>query len=229
MSHPFFRSIGLFIALFLGQSSTDAMLAYPETFTDGDFTANWCLDGSTLHMQLISTGTGWISLGFTDTVGMGASMINTDIALFNDSGFQDSWSTALSPPPSDVSLGGTSDISVDSFTDNGSSTIVEFNRPLTTSDSSFDLDLASPRFLVWAFHATEDDYTAAFPTGWHGANRGFGPSTDFSLAGACTAVPEPSAFLFLLLVGFALVGFKSLQNVLQCRQSLASWFDATSR
>jgi len=102
--------------------------------------------------------TGWVGIGF-DPVSV---MDQADMVIaWIDSGGKvyalDCFSTGLfGPHPPDTDLGGTNDLIAFGGKEEGGKTVLEFQRPLKTSDS-FDkpIDPTKPLKIIWAYSETD--------------------------------------------------------------------------
>ena len=125
-------SIRVWFALTLLAAMISPTLAqdveYAETFTPhSQFTANWCTDGDDIRFQLISEGTGWLAIGFSNN----QSMPDSDVIMLTGEGVaQDAFADFRSAPIPDDSQ----DITVISSSEVDGMTTVEFSRAIATGD-----------------------------------------------------------------------------------------------
>ena len=164
------------LAVFLTSvAQADHEIGYTESFVpNADYSVEWCTDADSVNFRVTAATTGWVGLGFSDN----QLMPNSDIIQASDSApIKDGWAVARAAPPTDASQ----DVTQHTATESGGQTIVEFNRPIDTGDMD-DLSLDTPRFLLWAYHTSNDNY------GSRHSRRGFSNSTiDISAAAACTS------------------------------------------
>lgn len=164
------------VAMITSAVSADDEIGYTESFSpNGDFTADWCVEGATINFRITADASGWVGLGFSDN----QLMPNSDIIQANGAGaIQDGWALARAAPPADASQ----DVTLRSATEDGGTTIVEFSRLLDTGDED-DLSLDRARYLLWAFNASNDSFNQRH------SFRGFSPSMLVLSAASPCATP----------------------------------------
>ena len=163
----------LFLALLTTVASADHEIGYTETFVpNGSYSVQWCTEAENVNFRVTANATGWVALGFSNN----QLMPSSDIIQTNGNGqIKDGWAVARAAPATDAFQ----DVTLHTATEAGGQTIVEFSRPIDTGDVD-DLSLDTPRFLLWAFHATNDSFITRH------SNRGFTSDTvDVSAAAAC--------------------------------------------
>jgi hypothetical protein len=131
-----------------------------DLFNDTTLIFYWTVENSTLIGAIVVETEGWVSIGFKPTSGMkdadqvfGYVEDNGTVNVF------DCYSTGrYGPHPTDESLGGTYDLLAYGGSEKNGTTIIEFQRNLTTQDE-FDNDLESNgEFkIIWAL-GTEDEF-----------------------------------------------------------------------
>lgn len=131
-----------------------------DLFNDTTLIFYWIVENRTLFGAMVAKTDGWVSIGFKPTLGMkdadqifGYIYSNGTVDVF------DCYSTGqYGPHPTDESLGGTFDILAYGGSEKNGTTIIEFQRNLTTPDE-FDNDLESKgEFkIIWAL-GTKDDF-----------------------------------------------------------------------
>ena len=174
MIHNVSRVTTAFILLTLGSHVLAQDVEYAESFEpNGQFSAQWCVEGDMLRMRLAAEAQGWLAIGFSDD----QLMANTDVIMVTGEGdAQDAFADRRSAPiPDDLQ-----DITIHSAAQDGNMTIVEMSRPITTLDDEGDFSLDEDRFLLWAYHNSSDSFFSRH------SRRGF--STDrvnFQSAGVC--------------------------------------------
>ena len=110
-------------------------------------------------------GSGWVSFGLTNQADQAHSGMDVWTATFNGNTpiVVDSWEMingGLSEPASDVSQGGTNDITLISGTKGTGYTTWTFSRPLTTGDSAHDVTIKNQaQTWLWAYNANTFDIT----------------------------------------------------------------------
>jgi len=100
------------------------------------FTLRWAMvAGDNLAVELSAPTTGWVAVGFDPT----QVMMNGNILMgYVESKaviMSDEWGTASTSHASDVSLGGSSDVTVDGGFESLGSTEIQFTIPLNSGDS----------------------------------------------------------------------------------------------
>ncbi len=130
-------------------------------------------DGLNLEGKLTANTTGWVAVGFNPT----SVMRNANIIIAYVSGgntlIRDDWGTSNTAHVSDISLGGTSDVTLTGGSETAGQTSVEFTLPLQTADQ-YDrpLQIGSTYTVILARGANGAD---SF-TGMH-ADAGYGSIT----------------------------------------------------
>lgn len=100
------------------------------------FTLRWAtVAGDNLAVELNAPTTGWVALGFDPTQAMMNG--NIIIGFVESKGVvaRDDWGTGLTAHASDISLGGSSDLTVDGGLESLGSTEIQFTIPLNSGDA----------------------------------------------------------------------------------------------
>jgi hypothetical protein len=131
-----------------------------DLFNDTTLIFYWTVENETLISAIVAKTEGWVSIGFKSTLGMkdadqifGYVYDNGSVNVF------DCYSTGqYGPHPIDESLGGTFDVLAFGGSEKNGTTLIEFQRNLTTQDE-FDNDLESTgEFrIIWAL-GTKDEF-----------------------------------------------------------------------
>jgi len=113
---------------------TVAAQDWQELTVDG-FTLRWAtLEGGNLGIELTGPTTGWVAVGFDpEQMMQGANLIIGYVESGTPS-LRDDWGVALTSHASDVSLGGSDDVTVDGGSESGGETTIEFTIPLDSGD-----------------------------------------------------------------------------------------------
>jgi hypothetical protein len=122
------------------------------------------IENDTIYIGLVSEGLGWIAIGFSNenpgTVRHKGSdiVIASYIKESNTTIYGDEYGSSSSSHVSDISLGGTNDILNIQASENSTSTIVEFSRKLSSTDS-YDNNLfpGEATYIIWAYQKDNDD------------------------------------------------------------------------
>ncbi|MDD4310707.1 MAG: T9SS type A sorting domain-containing protein [Candidatus Cloacimonetes bacterium] len=133
----------IIILFFLADLSSTllAQSAWQTTSADGvAFEYRTSADGLSLEGKLNAETSGWVGVGFNPTnVMQGANFIIGYVSNGNPS-IRDDWGTSATTHASDLSLGGSSDVTIIEGTEAGGITSLHFTLPLVTEDS-FDRPL----------------------------------------------------------------------------------------
>ena len=133
--------------------------------------------------------TGWVGIGFDPVSVMDqADMVIGWVDSAGKPHALDCFSTGLfGPHPPDTDLGGTEDLVAFGGREDGDSTVVEFKRPLQTSDP-YDkaIDPLKPLKIIWAYGETDDFEELHIAAG----------STEINLRTGETTEREGGRFLF---------------------------------
>lgn len=106
-----------------------------QEITSQGITFQWRVMGDSLEMVLSAPTTGWVGVGFDPTQQMEDA--NFLLGYYADGSVEarDDWGTGAFSHASDLSLGGTDDISVDGGDEAGGETTVEMTIPMDSGDS----------------------------------------------------------------------------------------------
>ena len=128
-------SLALIIVLLVSYTFLTAQSEWQSVSAAGvEFSYRVTADGENLEGIISAATTGWVSVGFNPTVQMRDANIIIAYVLDNETFIRDDWGTSNISHASDVSLGGTSDISVISGSEEGGLTSVHFVIPLDSND-----------------------------------------------------------------------------------------------
>jgi hypothetical protein len=132
--------------------------ALADTLETNGYRLIWAVDQDMLDVTMSAPTTGWVAVGF-HTEG---AMKNADIVIGYVSGGEatarDDFGTDYTRHASDISLGGTDDVSSVSGTETGGRTSISFSIPLSSGDSSdHDLIPGSTVSIIMANGANDDD------------------------------------------------------------------------
>lgn len=127
------RTLAIAVAV-LAMAATAAAQEWQELTVDG-FTLRWAtLEGGNLGVELTGPTTGWVAVGFDpDQMMQGANLIIGYVESGTPS-LRDDWGVATTSHASDVSLGGSDDVTVDGGSESGGETTIEFTIPLDSGD-----------------------------------------------------------------------------------------------
>ena len=143
MTNYFRTNIAFCLIYLAGTFCLAQEVQYAESFEpNGQYNAQWCVDGDMLRMRLEAQAQGWLAIGFSDN----QLMPNTDVIMLTGEGVaQDAFADRRSAPIPDDQQ----DITVHSTSEDGGFTVVEFSRPIQTMDDEGDFSLDQDRFLLW--------------------------------------------------------------------------------
>lgn len=133
--------------------------SHRAVFKGGDFVLHWKISEGKAAFAMDAKTTGWVSIGFEPTVVMkDADMI---FGWVNDQGetfVLDCYSTGMfGPHPPDTDLGGTEDIIAFGGREQEGRTVIEFLRPLTSTDPyDRNLPASGEVDIIWAYGETDN-------------------------------------------------------------------------
>jgi len=133
------RNATLFIILAVlmaaGLSSLQAQAEW-QSVTAANITLEYRVSQNSQDLECRLTGatTGWVAVGFNPTSVMRNANIIIGYVSGGNTQLRDDWGTTNTSHVSDISLGGTSDVTLISGTEEAGSTILHFSIPLSTAD-----------------------------------------------------------------------------------------------
>jgi len=128
--------------------------SHKAEFDKGNYILHWKTSANSIAFAMEAKTTGWLALGFEPTrVMKDADMVLGWVDGSGKAFIVDAWSTGtFGPHPEDSSLGGRNDITGFSGSEKNGNTIIEFSRPLASSDK---YDHSLPSFgdvkIIWAY------------------------------------------------------------------------------
>ncbi|MHA2275864.1 MAG: fibronectin type III domain-containing protein, partial [Candidatus Kariarchaeaceae archaeon] len=122
------------------------------------FTLHYTVDGATIYIALVASGTGWVALGIDPD--SGARMLGADIIIGYYDGttnIRDDHGTSETKHEADT----TGNILSSAAGESGGSTTLEYSRLLNTGDTSEDkiISVGVPTLIIWAYHSSSDGFT----------------------------------------------------------------------
>lgn len=107
-----------------------------QEITVEGFTLRWAtVAGNNLAVELTAPTTGWVAVGFDPVQVMKDANILIGYFASNTASVRDDWGVGNTVHAADVSLGGTSNLTVDGGSESGGSTEIKFTIPLNSGDS----------------------------------------------------------------------------------------------
>ncbi|KAH3743555.1 glucooligosaccharide oxidase, partial [Pelomyxa schiedti] len=158
------------------------------------FILSWVVSPDKLSITFSMTGrtTGWVSMGLNSQ----CSMTSADkVVGWVDSGgaltIMDAYSTGYTVPPLDTSMGGTSDITATSGTQNTTHTTLTWTRNLITGDS-YDVDITdSILSVMWAVGTADGNSPTDYSMHGSQSSGGYG-CTQINFLSDCTSISYSS-------------------------------------
>ncbi len=105
-----------------------------DSLTASSFKFKWATDGALLRCTLSAPTTGWVSVGFNPTVMKKDANLIIGYFKQGTAYIQDNWGTSQTAHASDVSLGGTDDVTDISGSETTGRTEISFAIPLDSGD-----------------------------------------------------------------------------------------------
>ncbi|XP_066270631.1 DBH-like monooxygenase protein 1 homolog [Branchiostoma lanceolatum] len=134
---------------------------------EGKFHLFWKFDDEKIEAQVQTTG--WVGLGLSPNGGMPGSDIAIGWVKDGTAYLTDRYAEAQAQPPVDESQ----DWELVSGYENGTHTVLRFNRKLTTCDVRDRVINEDTMRVLWAWHDDDpEDESGAGGPAYHGANRG---------------------------------------------------------
>ncbi|XP_078694608.1 DBH-like monooxygenase protein 1 homolog [Branchiostoma floridae x Branchiostoma belcheri] len=136
---------------------------------DGKFLLFWKFDEEKIEFEARVQTTGWVGLGLSPNGGMPGSDIAIGWVKDGTAHLTDRYADEKAQPPVDESQ----DWELVSGNENGTHTVLRFNRKLTTCDVRDRVINADTMRVLWAWH-DDDPEDESGPSGpaYHGSNRG---------------------------------------------------------
>ncbi|XP_078684910.1 DBH-like monooxygenase protein 1 isoform X1 [Branchiostoma floridae x Branchiostoma belcheri] len=132
----------------------------------GKFLLSWKYDDEKIELEARVQTTGWVGLGLSPNGGMPGSDIAIGWVKDGTAHLTDRYAEAQAQPSVDESQ----DWELVSGNENGTHTVLRFNRKLTTCDVKDRVINADTMRVLWAWH--DDDPEDESGPAYHGANRG---------------------------------------------------------
>jgi len=111
----------------------DAPAAY-SVHKAGDITLSWMVDGKMLHVKVSAPTTGWVAVGFDPKSHMEGANLILGYVKDGQVHIEDDYATQPYGHASDVSLGGTDNVTDAAGTESGGVTEISFTIPLDSGD-----------------------------------------------------------------------------------------------
>ncbi len=105
-----------------------------QTVTAEGISFGWRVMGDSLEVELTGPTTGWVAAGFDPESMMNGSNLIIGYVSGGTVSVRDDWGTSQTQHESDVSLGGTDDVTVDGGSESDGETTIEFTIPLDSGD-----------------------------------------------------------------------------------------------
>lgn len=128
--------------LFVLILSAGASAQFWQELTVEDFTLRWATVSETeLSVELSASTTGWVAVGFDNTMAMQDANIIIGYVLSGTPSIRDDFGVAPNSHAADTLLGGSHDLTIDGGTESGGVTEIQFTIPLDSGDQ-YDKALA---------------------------------------------------------------------------------------
>lgn len=131
---------------------------YPGELAENEYELFWAADESYFYAAMRAATTGWVALGIEPSAGMKDADMIMGLVRGGNVEVYDLFSTGrFGPHPPDTELGGSNDILEYGGSEQDGSTVVEFKRPLDTSDE-YDHALArGERYrILWSYGDSDE-------------------------------------------------------------------------
>ncbi|CAH1233415.1 MOXD1 [Branchiostoma lanceolatum] len=136
---------------------------------EGKFHLFWKFDDEKIEFEAQVQTTGWVGLGLSPNGGMPGSDIAIGWVKDGTAHLTDRYAEAQAQPPVDESQ----DWELVSGYENGTHTVLRFNRKLTTCDDRDRVINEDTLRVLWAWHDQDpEDVSGASGPAYHGTNRG---------------------------------------------------------
>jgi hypothetical protein len=132
---------------------------YAHELTDKDISFAWSVDGDTLAVKLSAKTDGWVGIGFNPTKSMQDANFILGYVKKGEAKIIDEFGDKENGHTSDEKLGGTTDVTLVSGTEDGGVTTIEFTMPLKSEDKNDTaLDVAGETTVLLAYGAGRDSF-----------------------------------------------------------------------
>ncbi len=152
----------------LGPSSTEVDDQGFLTLSSNGFVLKYKVEGVELHCKLTSQTSGWVSVGFNPSSMMKDANYIIGYVSGSNAFIRDDFGVSNTVHQSDVSLGGTSNLTLIGGTENASSTTLEFKIPLNSGDPYDQVLLLDHSYPVVFAQGNSDDFTSSHYSTGHG-------------------------------------------------------------
>jgi hypothetical protein len=112
-----------------------------QQITEQGITLEWRAQGDSLEVVLSAPTTGWVGVGFDPDQQMSGANFLLGYVSGGSAQVRDDWGTGSFSHASDLSLGGTSDVTLDGGTEDSGETTLQITIPLDSGDD-YDRALA---------------------------------------------------------------------------------------
>ncbi|MCF7857740.1 MAG: hypothetical protein K9N07_00240 [Candidatus Cloacimonetes bacterium] len=131
-----------------------------QTVSTAGITLKYKVSGSDLHCILSSNSSGWIGIGLDPVNIMEGANFLIGYCSDGTGYFRDDWGISPTTHTSDLSLGGSNDVTLLSASESGGVTVLEFKFPLNSGDQYDKTLLLEQTYPIILARGSNDDFTS---------------------------------------------------------------------
>jgi hypothetical protein len=152
--------LGLLLVSFIGLSSVSIYAAsYDHEITSQKMTFAWKVDGSLLHVKLSAPTKGWVGIGFNPSKEMKDAKYVVGYVQDGKAMISDEFGTSETKHDAVENLGGKSDVTLVSGTEEAGMTTIEFTLPLISTDTKGGkIDPVAETVVLLAYGPDNDSF-----------------------------------------------------------------------
>lgn len=122
-------------------------------------TLQYMVAGTELHCILTANTSGWVAVGFNPSNMMQDANFIIGYVQGNNTQIRDEWGTGTTTHSSDISLGGTDDVTIISGSESGGNTEIEFSIPLDSGDEYDQVLELEQTYTIILARGNSDDFS----------------------------------------------------------------------
>ncbi len=153
--------VAVVCVLFMAVTSSVYGTDYDHEVKAKKMTFSWQVDGDTLAVKLSAPTEGWVGIGFNPSKKMQDANFVLGYVKKGEAKIIDEFGTGSTKHKSDKKLGGTTDTTLVSGTEEGGITTIEFTIPVKSSDKyDTPFDINSDTTVLLAYGPDRDSFKA---------------------------------------------------------------------
>lgn len=143
----------------LGPGTTIDDQGFSVVNTNG-FSLKYKVDGADLHCKLSTSTSGWVAVGFNPSSMMKDANLIIGYVSNNTANIRDDFGVSNTEHSADISIGGTSNVTLISGSESNGTTLLEFKIPLNSGDPKDRALALNQSYPIIFAKGSSDDYTS---------------------------------------------------------------------